>query len=132
MHHAQQILQTHPGAPTVSRELLACLAACHDCEAACLACADACLSEENVKHMVGCIRLDRDCAAVCGTLGAVLARGTASGEPLTALLDACIAACKACADECERHGKMGMEHCRVCAEACRACEQACRQLRATG
>lgn len=45
-------------------------------------------------------------------------------------LQACIAACKACGDECERHGQMH-EHCRICAKACRACKQACNELLAT-
>jgi hypothetical protein len=36
-------------------------------------------------------------------------------------------ACRACADECEKHAAHH-EHCRLCAEVCRRCDQACREL----
>ena len=36
------------------------------------------------------------------------------------MLQACLEACSACGDECEKHGRM-MAHCKVCADACRAC-----------
>lgn len=78
-----------------------------------------------------CIRTNLDCADSCGTTARILSRHTGDDAPLTrAHLEACIAACRACGDECERHAGMH-EHCRVCAEACRACEQACRDLLAT-
>lgn len=41
-----------------------CLKACLDCMEACNACYDACLSEEDLKMMVPCIRLDRECADI--------------------------------------------------------------------
>jgi hypothetical protein len=80
------------------------------------------MDERGVGDLVGCIRLDRDCADLCRLLAAFLARGS-SFSP--ALLEACIAACDACADECERHA---YEHCRACAEACRACADECRWM----
>ena len=49
------------------------------------------------------------------------------GVVTRAQLEACITACRACGDECERHAEMH-EHCRICAEACRACEAACAEL----
>ena len=46
---------------------------------------------------------------------------------MEAVLNACADACRACAEECERHAGMHA-HCKVCATACRACEQACQDL----
>jgi Domain of Unknown Function (DUF326) len=54
--------------PTLSPELQACLNACQQCLVACEHCAAACLAEPDVQMMVGCIRLDRDCAAACRKL----------------------------------------------------------------
>lgn len=42
-----------------------CIEPCNGCAAACLHCADACLGEPDIKPMVDCIRLDRDCAELC-------------------------------------------------------------------
>jgi hypothetical protein len=42
-------------------------------------------------------------------------------------LEACLAACRASAEECERHAPHH-EHCRACAEECRRCERACGDL----
>ena len=79
--------------------------------------------------LVKCIRLDLDCADVCATAERVISRQTAYDANVTrAVLEACIAACRACGDECEQHAAHGMEHCRACAEECRRCEQACRDL----
>ena len=59
----------------------------------------------------------------------VLSRQTEYDANITrALLQACVAACRACGDECERHGEHGMEHCVVCADQCRRCEGACQAL----
>jgi hypothetical protein len=76
-----------------------------------------------VHRLVRCIRLNLDCAAVCGATGAVMSRQTAF-DP--ALARALLEACDRCAAECERHAGHH-EHCRVCAEACRRCETACRE-----
>jgi hypothetical protein len=75
-----------------------------------------------------CVRTNLDCADVCDATARVLSRHTGYDANISrALLEACIAACRACGDECEQHASMH-EHCRVCAEACRACEAACREL----
>jgi hypothetical protein len=42
MSFAADMIQTHPGAGTVSETLAACIRACLDCAQACTACADAC------------------------------------------------------------------------------------------
>ena len=105
----------------------------HDCIEACVAClvacemrSDACLDEKDIKMMVACIRLDRDCADACSAAIRAMSRG---GPLAKELCRACAAACDACAKECERHAQHA-DHCRVCAEACRKCAEACRKMAA--
>lgn len=102
-----------------NQSLLAALAACVN---ACEHCATACLGEADVKMVVGCIALDRDCADICALTARFLARGSEHGKHL---LRECAEICKLCGDECEQHAAH-MPHCRECAEACRRCEAACR------
>ena len=104
---AQAILETHPRPLIADVTALArCIDECGVCEPSCTICADA-------------------CAAVIG----ILARQT-DPHPPTQLntLEACLAACRACADECELHAQHH-EHCRLSAEECRRCERACEELR---
>ena len=98
------------------------ITALNDCATECNHCAMACLDEQDVKMLARCIKLDRDCAAICSLSATLLARGSEHGHHL---LKECIEVCNACAEECEKHAGMGMEHCRKCAETCRACAQAC-------
>jgi hypothetical protein len=124
-----EMLETTPATVDLDRELLArVVETLVTCAQACTACADACLSEEMVAELRRCIRLDLDCADSCGTTVRILSRHTGYDANVTrAHLQACIAACRACAEECEQHAGMH-EHCRICAETCRACEEACREL----
>ncbi|WP_310586735.1 four-helix bundle copper-binding protein [Telluribacter sp. SYSU D00476] len=85
---------------------------------------DACLGEEDVKMMVDCIRLDRDCANICFTAVELMA----NNSPFAAqLCDLCAQICDACADECEKHDA---DHCHRCAEVCRRCAEECRRMAA--
>ncbi|WP_206446411.1 four-helix bundle copper-binding protein [Agrococcus sp. KRD186] len=132
-HHVEAMLDTYPkGLGGIDKKALAtCIAACFECAQTCTACADACLSEDMVAELTKCIRTNLDCADVCEVTGRLLSRHTGYDANITrAILEACQTACKACADECERHSQMH-EHCRVCAEACRRCERACADLLAT-
>jgi hypothetical protein len=125
-----RMLQTHPRAAQVADlpTLAECIAACAECIQICAACADACLAEADPAMMVPCIRLDLDCADICGVTGRVLVRQTATTpEVVRAQLQACLVACRACADECSKHAGHH-EHCGVCAETCRRCEAACQAL----
>lgn len=124
-----EMLQTYPKTMNLDRDLLAAaIEAIVGCSQACTACADACLSEDMVADLRKCVRTNLDCADVCDTTARVLSRHTGyDANTSRALLEACVAACRACGDECEGHARMH-EHCRVCAEACRACEAACRDL----
>jgi hypothetical protein len=103
----------------------ACIEACVECWVACEMCSDACLDEENVREMVRCIRLDRDCAEACQAAVRVMVRG---GENVAEVCRLCAELCERCAEECEKHAHH--EHCRLCAEACRRCAEECRRMAA--
>jgi hypothetical protein len=94
-----------------------------NCAAACEYCADACLNEDNIKMLVECIRLDKDCADICRTTANFLSRDSKQSNEL---LRVCADICRACAEECEKHDHH--DHCIECARACRECEEACRSL----
>jgi hypothetical protein len=123
------MLDTHPDTLALDRGLLAaCIDACMEGAESCTACADACIGEPTVAELRTCIRLNLDCADICDATGRVLFRMVQAGSGLSrSLVEACIQACAACAEECERHASMH-EHCRICAGACRRCEVACRAL----
>ena len=127
---ARQMLVYYPRELNVDRGLFVrCIEACYDCAESCTQCADDCLGEESVQELTSCIRLNLDCADICAATGRVVSRQTSVDANVTsAIVQACIAACRSCGDECERHAAHGMEHCRVCAEECRRCEQACEEL----
>ncbi len=99
-----------------------CLKACQDCVTACEGCATACLNENDVKVMALCIKLDRDCADICGLSAQFMARDSASAAQLCGL---CATICDACGAECAKHQ---MEHCQQCAEACKKCAEECRKM----
>jgi hypothetical protein len=125
----KEIIDGHPRPIGVDRSaLVRCIDECVACAATCTACADACLGEPDVPDLVRCVRRCLDCADVCHATGRVVTRQT---EPdlgvIRALVEACVVACRACAEECERHAAHH-DHCRVCAEECRSCEQACADL----
>ncbi len=102
-----------------NKELLQKLAAC---AAACEMCADACLDEQDVKMMVKCIRLDRDCAKICMVTASFIA---SHSEHAQHIIKECEELCRMCSEECAKHK---MDHCQQCAEACRECEEACKSF----
>jgi hypothetical protein len=125
----EAILGTHPRALIADLGVLAnCVDECGECAAICTICADACLAEDDVRDLVRCIRLCLDCADACVDAGRILSRQT-DPDPGTqrAAVEACLAACRASAEECERHAQHH-EHCRLCAEECRRCERACDEM----
>jgi hypothetical protein len=105
------------------------LAALSTCAETCTACADACLSEvDHLERLRRCIITALDCADVCAATSRVLMRQTeAPNEVVHTQLHACVIACQACSDECERHADMH-DHCRINAEACRYCQERCNFL----
>ncbi|TCI30059.1 four-helix bundle copper-binding protein [Exiguobacterium sp. SL-10] len=96
----------------------------HDCVETCNYCLESCLEEHDVKMMVDCIRLDRECAAICSFLAEAMTRDSAF---VPELARACAVVCKACAQECEKHKH---EHCQECARVCFECASMCDRLAA--
>ena len=96
--------------------------ACIACAIICEHCASECLKEEDVKMMVRCIELDRECASVCRSAAELMSIG---GGHASLLCDACADICEACARECASHE---MDHCQECAEECEACAEVCRKM----
>lgn len=99
-----------------------CITACNQCAAACDYCAASCLKEQDVKAMARCIALDMDCAELCRSAAAFMARGSEFAE---SICKACAEICDACAQECAKHK---MDHCQRCAQACRRCAEECRSM----
>jgi len=127
MQSVESMLAAHPKPPADTAILARCIEETLSCSAICSACADACLVEGS-PHLLACIKFDLDCADICRTTAAILARATKPGpQPMQAILAACSEACRVCAEECERHAGMH-EHCRICAEACRTCEEVCEAM----
>lgn len=122
----RQMISTHPDVQGNTNDaLLRCIEECYDCAQTCISCADACLAEQMVAELRQCIRLNLDCADLCGVAGGIASRRTGSNEELiVATLRACAIACGLCGDECARHAGEH-EHCRICADACRRCREAC-------
>lgn len=132
MDRVREMFSTHPDpASDAGDEAFALVKAAAECTYCCTTCADACLAEEDPAPMRACIRLNLDCADICQTTARLFARpGEQDRETLRAQLEACSTACRACAEECERHWtEMEMEHCRICAECCRACADACDRMK---
>jgi hypothetical protein len=99
-----------------------CIRACYACAAECDNCATACLHEADPRELAECIALDLDCADICRTAAAFMARASENSEEICAV---CAEICSACADECRRHP---MEHCRACAEAALRCADECERM----
>jgi hypothetical protein len=129
MNHTRQMLNASPTPLTVGTDdLAAAIDACLTCVQACTGCADSDLVEPDVGTLRTCIALNQACADICDTTARVLSR-PAQWHPPTVrlLLDACVRACVACAEECARHAKHH-HHCAICEEVCRACIEACATL----
>ena len=91
------------------------------CITACETCMTMCLQEDDVKMMVGCIQLDRDCADICTLTARFVARNSAHARHV---MKECIEICRKCAEECGKHDH---DHCQHCAEICRECADACTE-----
>src|SRR5205823_3958255 len=130
MSHANEMIGAHPKSAGLAG-LVECIDACFDCAQTCITCADACLAEPGVATLVGCIRLNLNCATMCSATGEIVSRYLDATDTVGPMqLQACLEACRACAEECEMHAPH-MAHCRVCAGVCRQCEEACRRLLAS-
>lgn len=123
---ALRMTRTHPDVrDNISDSLIRCIDDCYACAQICTACADACLAESDSDRLKQCIRLNLDCADICGISGTMASRHTGSNpQVLSLVLDACRTACRICAEECSKHAGHH-KHCRICAETCRQCEESC-------
>lgn len=103
MIYSQQMVHANPSGALVDQAtLVECIEACFDCAQTCTACADACLGEGDIQMLARCIRLDLDCADMCGSTGRLLSRQTAFEPAMVgAALRACAEACRLCGEECE-------------------------------
>jgi hypothetical protein len=99
-----------------------CIDACVACAVECNHCATECLQENDIKMMVKCIQLDRQCAVICFAAAQLMSIG---GEHASHLCAECAEICTACAEECGKHSNA---HCKKCAEACRKCAEACKAM----
>jgi hypothetical protein len=128
----QEIIALHPHPSDLDREAaLRCIDECLDCAASCTSCADDSLSEDDSREMTRVIRLALDCSEVCDATRRIVIRQTTPDFRVTrAMVETCVAACVACAEECDLHAAHH-EHCRICAAVCRRCQQACEDLLAT-
>ena len=122
----RQMIETHPHVQGNSSDaLIRMVEEVYSCTQTCIACADACLGEDMVAELRQCIRLNLDCADICAAAGAAASRRTGSNEPvLRAIIQACVEACRACGEECNRHREQH-GHCAVCADTCLRCAEVC-------
>ena len=97
---------------------------CFACVVACNHYASEDLKEQDVKMLERCIRLDRDCAAICSLAINAMA---SDSEFIKQICKLCADICIACAVECEKHAAH-MEHCKLCAAACRKCAAECSEV----
>lgn len=112
----------NPEGAMAHEQFKTCIDECARCAQECELCATACLSEPDVKALAECIRLNRDCAAVCWLAASFLSRRSEFDTDVCRL---CAAVCDACAAECAKHEH---DHCRRCADACRLCAEECRKV----
>jgi hypothetical protein len=101
-----------------------CLKACNACHKACNDATRACIESPQVKRLMRCIMLNRDCGLFCSTAAMLLEHGS---EFLPQVIKLCIDACETCAAENERSD---LRPCRQAAEACRCFVRECRKTNA--
>jgi len=82
------------------------------------------LARRRRKMMARCIATDADCAEICRTAAALMARGSEFAQQVCKL---CAQICKACTEECAKHEA---RHCRDCAQACTRCADECSKMTA--
>jgi hypothetical protein len=108
--------------------IVRCVQECVNCAQACTMCADASLVGPEPVNRAGLTNAAANCGEVAALAARVVSRGTGRDDRLTtAVLRACVEACRVCHDECRVHA-LDHEYCRVCGEACRRCARECRAL----
>jgi hypothetical protein len=101
-----------------------CIDACNNCVESCEYCiTSCCLAMDDIKPMIRCTQLCRDCADICSLTSQQLSRDS---EFVKKLYATCADICDACAAECEKF--RNMKPCQKCAQACRRCADECRKI----
>jgi hypothetical protein len=104
------------------QEYQSCIEACARCAQECEHCGNACLGEDDVKRMVECVRLNKDCAEMCWGAAGFMSRDSRFARDICRV---CAEICEACGEECRKHDA---EHCQRCADACERCAAECHQM----
>ncbi len=99
-----------------------CIDSCIRCAEACEFCATSDLNEPDVKLVLSCAQINRECAEVCWTSASLMSMDSQFAKQFCRL---CADICDACATECERHN---IDHCKRCAQACHSCAEECRRM----
>jgi hypothetical protein len=113
----------------LDRTHVECLDACTACASVCNEASEHCLKQiekgsTDKDHHIRSHHLTMDCAAMCSTGAALVAR---QSTLMDAQCTACADACRRCAEECER-GRDDAEIMKECVRLCRECEKSCRQM----
>ena len=103
----------------------ACIRACLDCQAACNDCSKVCIESPQVKELLRCIILNRDCGLFCHTTAFLLEHGSEFLPQVCRLCSEVCEVCEACAKECDR---LNLAPCRRTAKACRHCVHECNAV----
>lgn len=99
-----------------------CIAICIRCAAACDHCSYVSELALDSDEQRTTIRLDKDCAAVCRLLAALLTGRQSWHQDVCYL---CAQICSACAEQCHL---LDAEHAQYCAKVCEQCSRACIAL----
>jgi len=100
-----------------------------ECIEACIECMNACnysyvssLKEYDLELLRDVIRMDRECADICGFAVQAMTRQSPFVAEICRL---CAEICEKCAEVCSSNLH---SHCQNCIETCRKCAEACRQI----
>ncbi len=123
----EQMMKQHPEATKVDLDaLVECIERCSAWEAACVSCADACLREAGVQQLVDCIRLNLDCADLCGVTVRLLSRHS-SREPgadgavfMVVSVPLALLRARDAGDDARQKGAAAPNRAKTCARFCHA------------
>lgn len=101
-----------------------CIEICLECMNACNYCYVSSLKEYDLAMLRECIRINRECAAICMFAAEAISRDTMFAAGICGL---CAKVCDACVEECGKHEH---GHCQKCADVCQKCAEVCRRIAA--
>lgn len=107
----------------MNSEMQECIENCGECERVCHETVSDCLEKGGRHAEAAHVRLLLDCADICHTSAAFMARGS---EHHRSVCNTCMDVCEACASSCARFEQDEMM--RTCADMCRRCAESCRRM----